>query len=169
MSQDNEILTFGSILSRIHSLAQEHNFIQLEWPSYDKIFEITTWNDSKTIANNVLKTLQVLITREPIQVIDTNEKLELFKRYHNDEINRGHSGHKKVYARLRHSFYWRNMSRVVSKYIKNCNECKLSKPSAKTTTTKTMQTFRHCSGRWCWTNAKDKKWKYIRSKDAVIM
>lgn len=36
-------------------------------------------------------------------------------------------GSKKVYAKLRHKCYWNNMTRDITKYTKDCKECKLNK------------------------------------------
>lgn len=134
LNQDNEILTLGRIFSHIENLVNAHNFEQLEWPLYDKIFEFCTLNDFKTTANNVLKTLQVVLTKKPIRITNSQQKADLISKYHTDELYGGHCGQKKLYAKLRANFYWRNMAKDVSKFVRNCETCKLSNPNPKTKT-----------------------------------
>lgn len=58
--------------------------------------------------------------------------MKLIEKYHNDELYGGHHGQKKVYAKLRQNFFWKNMARDVANYVKNCTLCKLSNPNKKT-------------------------------------
>lgn len=131
LNQDNEILTLKSILSRIENLANEHGIHELEWPSYDRIFEISTMQDFKIIANNTLKNLQVYLTKSPLRIFNDEEKLQIIEKFHNDQLY-GHCGQKKLYAKIRDVYYWRNMTRDIARYINSCEICKLTKPGRKT-------------------------------------
>lgn len=54
-------------------------------------------------------------------------KIEILEKYHNDPLFGGHMGTKKLYQKIRIRYYWKNMSKDVAKFIKNCVTCQLSK------------------------------------------
>lgn len=66
---------------------------------------------------------------QPIQVIEAaSEKMKLIEHYHNHPLDGGHIGQKRLYAKLRSRFEWKNMAKDVAKYIKNCDKCQINKP-----------------------------------------
>ena len=38
-----------------------------------------------------------------------------------------HCGRKKLYAKIRTKYYWKNMTKDVTNFVKHCNVCSLSK------------------------------------------
>lgn len=56
------------------------------------------------------------------------QKMELMKKYHTDPLFGGHMGNKKLYEKLRSKYYWKNMTKTISKFIKSCEICHLNKP-----------------------------------------
>lgn len=59
LNQDNERLTVKLILSKLQNLAKTHNINKIEWPLYDKIFELCELSEFKRIANETLGDLQI--------------------------------------------------------------------------------------------------------------
>lgn len=57
----NEKLSLTMILSQIEHEAKTHNIKLLQWPLHDKIFTMCTIDNFKTIANNKLKSLKLLV------------------------------------------------------------------------------------------------------------
>lgn len=47
------------------------------------------------------------------------------KIYHNDPILGDHCGRKKLYAKIRTKYFWKNITKYV--FVKNCNKCNLNK------------------------------------------
>ena len=59
-------------------------------------------------------------------VVNPEENLRLLESAHNI----GHEGIFKTYCRLKHDYYWSNMSRDVKLYVKGCHKCQTYKPQA---------------------------------------
>lgn len=51
------------------------------------------------------------------------------KKFHDDPVYGGHTGQKKLYAKLRQNFYWKHMTKDIAKYVRACENCKLNKHS----------------------------------------
>ncbi|XP_067620910.1 retrovirus-related Pol polyprotein from transposon 412 isoform X12 [Eurosta solidaginis] len=128
----NEIMTLEKLFSRLESEAGKHKIKQIEWPKNDIMFEHYTITNFKNIGNKILKSLEIILTDPVETVTDEDTKLKLMKIYHNDPISGGHCGMKRLYAKLRTKFYWKNMTRDISKYIKNCKDCLSNKVKPKT-------------------------------------
>lgn len=87
-------------------------------------------NDFKRCGNEVLKkakNLTISIIRPPKVIESDQEKLEILKKFHNDPLYGGHTGPKKLYAKLRQRFYWKHMTRGIARYVRECENCKLNK------------------------------------------
>lgn len=54
------------------------------------------------------------------------------KLYHDDHIRGGHCGQKRMYARLRAKYFWKNMVHDIANYIRKCEKCILNKPKTAT-------------------------------------
>lgn len=83
--------------------------------------------DFKSIGNKTLKNLTISIIKPPKIVVDASEKLKLMEKFHNDPLFGGHSGQKKLYAKLRNNFYWKRMTKDIAKFIEKCENCRLNK------------------------------------------
>lgn len=54
------------------------------------------------------------------------------KEYHENILHGRHFGQKKLLAKLREKFYWKNMSKSVANFVRNCEKCKRNKIQSKT-------------------------------------
>lgn len=123
----NETLDFDSMFSHLENQISNYNINLIEWPKNDLIFKTCTINNFKTHGNRVLKHLQIRLI-DPIEIVDELEKRnQLMNIYHQDKIVGGHCGQKKLYAKLRNKFYWKNMTKDISKFVKSCTDCQQNK------------------------------------------
>ena len=68
-----------------------------------------------------------MLTDPIVTVTDTNEKQKLMNVYHNDPLIGGHCGRRKLYAKLRTKYFWKNMSKDTAIFVKNCSKCNVNK------------------------------------------
>lgn len=124
----NEKLTIKSIFSKLEKAAVRLNIKRIQWPENDYIFQVCDYDDFKLACQNDLNTLQVILTTPTKKISNDEEKQDIMTQYHNDPLYGGHCGQKKLYAKLRSQFYWKNMSRDVAKFVQNCHKCQINKP-----------------------------------------
>lgn len=129
---DNEKVTLNDLLSTLQSEARKLNINTIEWPLHDIIFKMCTIQQFKDMSNNILRYLQIKLIQSPTIVENKQMRDNLMKKFHSDELYGGHCGSKKLYAKIKDQFYWRNMTKDISNFVKNCHICKLSKPNQKT-------------------------------------
>lgn len=127
----NERPTLERALFWLEKEADSLNINKLRISNTDKIFTSYSINQFKCICNQTLKHLQIAIITPPQNVLTVEEKNNLLQRYHNDPISGGHIGQKRLYAKLRSGYYWKNMSKDVVKFVKNCEKCTLNKPKTR--------------------------------------
>lgn len=123
----NEKLALESVLSKVQKEANNHNVTKLQWPLNDEIFSYCTVNEFKNACEKILRNLQIKLIRRPKTVINDDEKVDLMSTFHENPIFGGHSGQKKLYAKLRGSYYWKGMTRDIAKFVKKCAKCQVNK------------------------------------------
>lgn len=128
---ENENLSIAKILSKVQKAARHHNIKRMQMSLADKLFKLCSIDRFKSVCNDSLDELQIILCKEPTQISSEQEKLELMQKFHNDPIVGGHCGQKKLYARLRQYYYWKQMTRDIAKFIKDCRKCMLAKPRHK--------------------------------------
>ena len=99
----------------------------------DELFSIFKVESFKEFGNKHLKKLKIVIVGSVKQIISDTEKLKLLEKYHNDHVEGGHAGTRRVYSKLRSYFYWPSMYDDVVKFVSNCHKCKINKPKIKIT------------------------------------
>lgn len=129
---DNEKVSLNELLSTLQSEARKLNLKIIEWPLHDIIFKMCTIQEFKKTSNNILKHLQIKLIQTPTIIDNKQERENILNRFHTDELYGGHCGSKKLYAKIKEHFFWRNMTRDISNFVKNCHICKLSKPNPRT-------------------------------------
>lgn len=118
-------------LSQLGKLAGERNIKQIKMFTNEDIFRICAINTLKTLGNQILQDLQ-LILLEPIEKInEISERKRLIALYHDDPIFGGHPGTKRLLAKLKRHYTWKGMFNDVKQHVTSCRECQLSKPNAK--------------------------------------
>lgn len=129
---DNEKVTLNIFLSKLQCEASAMNIKLIEWPLHDIIFKMCTINKFKAASNDILTDLQINLVKSPIIVENVEERENILKKFHCDELFGGHSVKKNVFAKIKDHYHWRNMSRDIAKFVSNCHTCKLSQPNKKT-------------------------------------
>lgn len=129
----NEKLDLAAVFSKLQRIAKDKKIGKIQWPLNDEIFKCYTVNKFKEIGEANLEDLQIVLISSPTQITDENERLQLINRFHNDPIFGGHCGQKKLYAKLRRYYYWKNMTKDVAKFVRNCEKCRLNKVRPSTT------------------------------------
>lgn len=76
--------------------------------------------------------LRISLTPTIRIVNDENEKIEIMKKLHDDPIQGGHSGQKRLYAKIKSKYYWKGMSKQISNFVKDCQKCLLNKVKSST-------------------------------------
>lgn len=87
-------------------------------------------HEFKKCGNDMLKrhkSLSISIIKPPKVIDSDQEKLDILKKFHDDPVYGGHTGQKKLYAKLRKNFYWKHMTKDIAKFIRKCENCKLNK------------------------------------------
>ncbi|XP_067622234.1 retrovirus-related Pol polyprotein from transposon 412 isoform X2 [Eurosta solidaginis] len=120
------------LFSRLEKAAGSHNIKQLEWPKNDIFFKEFSITNFKISGNKILKSLQIILTDSVETVTETEQKQKLMTIYHEDPLLGGHCGTKRLYSKLRTKYYWKNMTRDIAKFVKNCKKCLLNKVKPKT-------------------------------------
>lgn len=120
-------VTLTVIFSKLQSVANANNIKYLQISREDSIFKVCKIEDFKAIGNKILKNLTISIIKPPKIVVDASEKQSLLEKFHNDPLFGGHSGQRKLYAKLRNNFYWRRMTKDIAKFIEKCENCRVNK------------------------------------------
>lgn len=121
-------LSLNTIMSRLQSAADAINLKKIQWPLNDTIFKLCTEEEFKKACNETLNNLVISLIRPCIIINDEQEKINLLRKYHNDPLYGGHCGRNRLYAKLKSMYYWKNMSKYVAQFVKDCHQCQLNKP-----------------------------------------
>lgn len=127
----NDKLSLHTILSKLQCAADKINLNKIQWPLNDLIFKLCTEEEFKIACNKILKNLTISLIKPAIIINNEQEKGELLRKYHNDALYGGHAGRNRLYAQLKSKYYWKNMTKYVAEFIKNCKDCQLNKPRVK--------------------------------------
>lgn len=72
------------------------------------------------------------IYNSPNIISNKVQKEQLLNEFHAGSFRGEHFGQKKMLSRIRTQFKWKNMSKDVANFIRNCEQCKRNKPKYKT-------------------------------------
>lgn len=129
---ENENVTMKSIFSEMQRAANSLNLKQLQITKDDQMFQLCTLENFILFGNKELKNLKISIIELPKTVTDSAEKMQIVKFMHEDPLYGGHTGQKKMYEKIRKNFFWRNMTKDIGAYVRNCQKCLLNKPRTAT-------------------------------------
>lgn len=123
----NDEKFYEILLAKLEQELIMHDVHKIQWPMNDIIFEYITINKFKQICDANLKQLQIILIKRPLPIYDDNEKQKLMSDYHDNYLFGGHCGHKRLYSKLRSKYYWKNMSREIATFVRNCEKCQHTK------------------------------------------
>lgn len=98
----------------------------------DQIFDFITIEQLKVLGNTYLKNVKIIIFDELIVITDKEKQKLLIEKYHIDPIIGGHVGSKRLYAKLRMRYDWKNMAKQVAAYTRRCHQCQINKAKTRT-------------------------------------
>lgn len=135
--------SFENLFTLLETVADNHKINKMHIQSTDKIFEYISIENFKIIGNSILQKLTIIITNPVTHITNDDEKLAIIKQYHDDKIEGGHCGYKRLYAKIRSQYYWKDMSKSIATYVRQCHHCQINKTKIHTkeelTLTKTPQ------------------------------
>ena len=123
----NGKLDLGQFFPRLEEVANKHNIKKIQVAPSEKIFEFVSINEFKEMGNKLLKNLEVALLNQVTHIKNANKINEIMKQYHDDPTEGGHSGVSRTLNKIKRYYYWKNMTRDVSKYVKKCIKCQESK------------------------------------------
>lgn len=125
-------ITLRQVMSNLEKIATNQKIDRLQWPMYDSLFKQCYLDEFKIACEKELKNLQIILTKGQETVTDVAKQRELLNLFHNDKMYGGHAGQKKLYSKLRARYYWKNMTKDIANYVKNCKRCTFAKHQQRT-------------------------------------
>lgn len=126
----NEKVSIPQLFSKLLEAASKTNVKKLQISTDDSVFKLCTISEFKKCGNDMLKkakNMSISIIKPPRMIESQDEKMEILEKFHNDPIFGGHTGQKRLYAKLRQNYYWKHMTKDISNFVRNCENCKLNK------------------------------------------
>lgn len=132
------------VLSMLQAEANRLGLYKVYTRLDDFLFHETSIEEFKEMGNNHLSALKIIIVPPRMKVDNVNEQLNIIRRYHDDPIEGGHAGTKRLFAKISAKYFWKNMMKTISSYVRTCHACQVNKTRVHTrehmTLTKTPQT-----------------------------
>lgn len=93
----------------------------------DEIFGKITVEEMKAIVNkSKVKDVRILLYSNPQRITDKREQHALVKLFHDTPCG-GHFGIRKTLLKLKHKYIWKNMNKMVKKFVSTCDLCQRNK------------------------------------------
>lgn len=92
-------MTLRSIISQLQRAAEKMKIEKAQWLMNDDIFKVCNYDEFKMACQAELENLQIVVSRNPIKIVDEKQKLQLLEKFHNDPIYGGRAGQKRLYAK----------------------------------------------------------------------
>ena len=127
----NDNFSLGKVLSQLEEMASDYGIKKIKLKDNDDIFKTCTITDFKLVGQDFLDSVTIYLYREPKLITDEDNKLRLIQKFHDNPLTGGHCGQKRLLKKLRSQYRWKNMSRDVATYVKNCKKCQINKSKIK--------------------------------------
>lgn len=115
-------------LEIINEMAKKTKLKKVAISVMDPIFKHYSQVMFKEICNKLLNDVTIIIYI-PAQIITNPTEINnLIKENHNTLLG-GHMGINKLIQKIRRNYYWPNMKKSITNYVKNCTQCKQNKHS----------------------------------------
>lgn len=128
----NGELLSGEFLSVLQQCASDLQIFELKFKMNNEIFSHITHEKFMLIANKILHDLIIMMYNSTKLVHEPTERKTIIEQFHQNAILGGHFGVKKTYESIKREYYWPNMSKEITTFIKNCDKCTLNKPKPRT-------------------------------------
>lgn len=115
------------VLSMLQEKANKLGLYKVYTRFDDMLFEQAKIEVFKEIGNEFLTNLKIILIPPMIIVDDENERLNIIKRFHDDPVDGGHVGIKRLFAKISSKYSWKNMMKSISNYVRTCHACQINK------------------------------------------
>lgn len=120
--------SIAMLFSELDNICLKRSYKETRISHDDEIFTLVDKQEFISLANGNLKNTTIRLM-QPIERIDSAyKKLEIIAHFHNHELEGGHTGQRRLYAKIRSKYEWPNMAKEIRKYVKNCQQCRVNKP-----------------------------------------
>lgn len=92
----------------------------------NEIFKFISLHTLKEIANNAISTYEIILYKPPTFIENEEEIIKILSQYHMTPTG-GHVGQHRLYLKLREIYKFKNMKHIISKFVRNCEKCKINK------------------------------------------
>lgn len=123
----NEGVSLRALFENMQKAASVHGIKLIQLSINDTLFSTCTIDEFKESGNKVLTNLQICLIKPPKKVMDEGEKMTILGTFHDNKLFGGHTGTKKMYAGMRAHYFWKNMTKDIANFIRNCQNCKMNK------------------------------------------
>lgn len=120
------------IFSMLDDQAEAHNLNKAHITQNDLMFDYFSMAKFKEVGNEVLKNIRVILTTPVVKVLDEEGQLAIMKKFHEDPMLGGHCGQRRLYAKIRSRYFWKQMSNSIRTFVRNCHKCQINKTYVKT-------------------------------------
>lgn len=126
---NNGKLDLGKFLPRLEEVACKQGIDNLQVAPSEKIFEFISINEFKNMGNKKLINIKVALLNEVthIDYKDAKTIQNIISKYHDDPIEGGHGGTFRTIQKVKRYYYWQNMTKDITKYVKTCHTCQTTK------------------------------------------
>lgn len=125
---------------RLNREAGSLKISQLQMAPSEQIFKFVPLDLFKKTGKKILNRVKVALL-PMVTIINGNnekEKKTILTRYHDDAAEGGHAGITRTYGKIKRHYYWKGMVRDITRYVKACKKCQLSKVTRHTKTPMTL-------------------------------
>jgi len=120
------------ILSKLDEQAEIGNLNEIHINNDHLLFDYISIEDFKLYGNEMLNQLKIIITTPVVKIDNDEERLAILQKYHDNLIEGGHCGQRRLYAKIRSRYYWKNLSKDIKNYVRKCHQCQINKSYIKT-------------------------------------
>lgn len=136
----NETFDLNQFFQRLISKAGMHKITKMRISPSEQMFQFVSLNEFKIKGNRVLEKVELAILQKVI-IIDKNDEAqikEILTKFHDDPIEGGHTGISRTQSKIKRFYYWPQMTKTISKYVKTCLKCQQAKITTHTKTPLTL-------------------------------
>jgi len=127
----NKKIALEQLFLRLEKSVDNIGFKNLQISKNNELFNYTTLNEFKNEGNKHLKIVTIALTPTIETVTSPTKKFEILKQFHKDPITGGHCGISRCLSKIKRQYVWKNLSKDVKNFVKNCDVCKKNKSGLK--------------------------------------
>lgn len=123
----DEKLSLGKFFSQLQMKASEHKMCLFQLPIDSTIFEKCAIEEFKIVGQKMLNNVKIVLTPAIKCIKNEQERRDILESFHCHELNGGHCGRNKLYAKIRSKYFWKGMSKDIVNLVRKCEKCQFNK------------------------------------------